>query len=96
MARLSTHHPAAVLLALAMVLFVQIYTAVQDFPPQRMGADRLLVDSDSYLRMHLVEELWRTGDWFEKTTPVINAPYGDDRPWPRIMDALLIGTALPF
>ncbi|MDH5750766.1 MAG: hypothetical protein OEY85_15760, partial [Rhodospirillales bacterium] len=56
----------------------------------------LLVDSDSYLRMHLVEELWRTGDWFEKTTPVINAPYGDDRPWPRIMDALLIGTALPF
>lgn len=52
-----------------------------------------IVDTDSYMRLVRVEELAKTGDWYDSTIERSNAPFGDNLHWTRPFDMLLLAGA---
>lgn len=49
--------------------------------------------TDSYMRMHQIDRLLETGDWFDRSYPRSNAPYGGEGHWSRLPDILMIAAA---
>jgi len=56
--------------------------------------DGYLPGQDSYMRLVRVEELHRTGAWFDGTIPRSNWPYGEVLHWTRPADVLMLSGAL--
>jgi hypothetical protein len=51
-------------------------------------------DSDGFMRLLRVMQLYQSGDWFDITIPRSNAPYGEELHWTRPFDVLLLVGAL--
>jgi len=54
-----------------------------------------LADSDCYMRLVRVRQLWTTGRWYDSTIPRSNVPYGEELHWTRPLDLLLLLGAAP-
>lgn len=54
-----------------------------------------LVDTDCYMRLVRVEQLYTTHEWFNTTIDRSNAPYGESSHWTRLLDILLLAGAIP-
>ncbi|MHC4386481.1 MAG: hypothetical protein ACYSUG_05760, partial [Planctomycetota bacterium] len=61
--------------------------------PVRKGE---LVDSDCYVRLTRVTDLYETGDWYHPAPMKSNTPYGDISHWTRPFDVLLLAGAVPL
>ena len=83
--------PAAVLA----VALLHAVTFAFDLPPL-LGADRILAGPDCYMRLMLTERLWETGQWFDRLSPLTNAPHGEVLHWTRPFDLVLLAGALPL
>ena len=83
--------PAAVLA----VALLQAATFTLDLPPL-LGPDRILAGPDCYMRLMLTERLWETGQWFDRLSPLTNAPHGEVLHWTRPFDLLLLAGAVPL
>ncbi len=90
------HHRFAVLSAIFLVVLAHTGAILLDLPPPRLGDGNLLAGPDAYMRLHLVENLWRTGDWYDYKSYLTNAPFGESFHWTRPLDVLLIGGAWPL
>ncbi|CAA6605773.1 conserved membrane hypothetical protein [Rhodospirillaceae bacterium LM-1] len=55
-----------------------------------------LVDGDCYIRLARVEALLGGQGWYDATTALLNAPYGEVLHWTRLFDLLIALAALPF
>ncbi|TDQ78955.1 hypothetical protein A8950_3418 [Dongia mobilis] len=53
-----------------------------------------LLDTDSYMRLIRVEELWRSGDWFQTLTPKLGAPDALSLHWTRPLDVIILLPAM--
>ena len=58
--------------------------------------DGRIPDSDGYMWLARVEQLMRTGAWFDATMARANAPYGDVLNWTRPLDAAIALLAAPL
>jgi hypothetical protein len=74
-------------LVLPGVLIVAYFSALG---PVRRGS---LADSDCYMRLVRVRELYRGGQWYSPAIDRANVPYGEVLHWTRPLDALLLGGA---
>lgn len=86
----------ALLVALSFILPGILVTAYfSGLGPVRQG---ILADSDCYLRLVRVRELYRHGQWYDATIERANVPYGgkDIVHWTRPLDALLLVGAVPL
>jgi hypothetical protein len=81
---------AAIALALAGVA-LHLGIALRS-PPWIEGG---LADTDSYLRLLRVLDLWRGGAWYDSVLPWIAPPEGLALHWTRPLDMLILGGALP-
>ncbi len=79
------------LLAIALILLIHILFLL--IGPAAV-VDGYLPGQDSYMRLVRVEELHRTGAWFDGTIPRSNWPYGEVQNWTRPADVLLLSGAL--
>lgn len=52
--------------------------------------------ADSILRLHIVSNLYETGDWFNHHISRVQPPFGIDSPWTRPVDVLLLMGAIPL
>jgi len=59
--------------------------------------DRVVADTDGYMRMTRIMEL-RTGEagWFESTAARSNAPFGHGMHWTRALDVVVLALAAPL
>ena len=55
-----------------------------------------LGDSDCYMRLVRVSELYRYGGWYDAVISRSNAPYGESLHWTRPFDVLLLAGAVPL
>ena len=55
-----------------------------------------LGDSDCYMRLVRVRELYNTGNWYDAVISRSNAPYGERLHWTRSFDVLLLAGAVPL
>jgi len=55
-----------------------------------------LGDSDCYMRLVRVRELYNTGKWYDAVISRSNAPYGERLHWTRPFDVLLMAGAVPL
>lgn len=58
-----------------------------------------LIDTDAYVRLIRVSELFHGADWFDQPFPRANAPFGHTLHWTRPFDVLLLlgaGALTPF
>jgi hypothetical protein len=55
-----------------------------------------LTDSDCYLRLLRVEDLYNGGSWYDPVNLRINPPCGQTYHWTRPLDILLLGGAAPI
>ncbi len=55
-----------------------------------------LVDGDCYIRLARVEALLGGQGWYDATTVLLNAPYGEALHWTRLFDLLIALAALPL
>ncbi len=86
----------AIAFAAALVVVVQIGAVLNGISPILAGG---LVDTDDYMRLVRVENLWQSGAWFDAVIPRIGPPSGLALHWTRPMDILLLagaGLASPF
>ena len=85
----------AVLPAVLAVLAIQVLLFQQSVSPVTGGACSAFYP-DAFGRLLQVEHLWKSGDWFDRTSPGANAPFGVLRHWSRPFDALMIAGAWPL
>jgi len=52
--------------------------------------------ADSILRLHIVSNLYETGEWFNHHISRVQPPLGIDSPWTRPVDVLLLMGAIPL
>ncbi len=81
--------------ALLAVALLHAVTFAFDLPPL-LGPDRVLAGPDAYMRLMLTERLWETGQWFDRLSPLTNAPSGEVLHWTRPFDLVLLAGALPL
>jgi hypothetical protein len=55
-----------------------------------------LCDSDCYMRLVRVSELYHSGRWYDAVISRSNAPYGESSHWTRPFDVLLLAGAVPL
>ena len=55
-----------------------------------------LADSDCYMRLVRVSELYHSGEWYDTVISRSNAPYGERLHWTRPFDVLLLAGAVPL
>jgi hypothetical protein len=55
-----------------------------------------LADSDCYMRLVRVSELYHSGGWYDTIISRSNAPYGESSHWSRPFDVLLMAGAVPL
>lgn len=53
-----------------------------------------LLDTDAYMRLVRVEELWQTGAWYQTVTAKLGAPDGLSLHWTRPLDLIILFPAL--
>lgn len=53
-----------------------------------------LLDTDAYMRLVRIEELWANGDWYETVTKKLGAPEGLSLHWTRPLDILILLPAI--
>lgn len=53
-----------------------------------------LADTDSYVRLTRIHLFWETGQWNGNHLSFINAPYGLDIHWTKLLDGLLLLSAM--
>ena len=53
-----------------------------------------LRDTDAYMRLIRVQELWQTGNWYQTVTSSLGAPDGLSLHWTRPLDILILLPAL--
>jgi hypothetical protein len=80
-------HPAIDLVAL-LVAAASLHAAL-GFNSPTLNAGGLL-DTDAYMRLVRVEELWSSGDWYQIVTPKLGAPDGLSLHWTRPLDILIL------
>lgn len=49
-----------------------------------------LMDTDAFMRLIRVQELWQTGDWYQNVTSSLGAPDGLSLHWTRPLDLLIL------
>lgn len=49
-----------------------------------------LLDTDAFMRLIRVQELWQTGDWYQNLTSSLGAPDGLSLHWTRPLDLLIL------
>jgi len=76
-----------------LLIVVQALFMVRADSPIRKEA---LWGTDGYMRLVRVENLARTGEWFNGTIARANTPYGDTLHWTRPMDVVLLAGAAPL
>ena len=76
-----------------LLIVVQALFMVRSDSPIRKQA---LWGTDGYMRLVRVENLARTGEWFNGTIRRANTPYGDTLHWSRPMDVVLLAGAAPL
>ena len=54
-----------------------------------------LADTDCYMRLIRVTDLYETGNWYHPAPMKTNTPYGDVSHWTRPFDVLLLAGAVP-
>jgi hypothetical protein len=86
-----TSHPLIDLLALALAAGALHFGLASH---NTMIAAGGLLDTDSYMRLIRVEELWRSGDWFQTLTPKLGAPDALSLHWTRPLDVIILLPAL--
>ena len=65
-----------------------LWYALSDLP--------VFADNDGFMRALRVEALWQGGNWFDRSIPRVNAPYGDTYHWTRPLDMVISLLALPL
>ncbi len=83
--------PASIL---AVLVLQGLFVALGDFP--LLGPDGDLAGPDGYMRLMQVERLWASWDWYDRLSPLTNAPRGETLHWTRPFDLLLVAGALPL
>jgi hypothetical protein len=78
-------------LILACAIFVLMYVAGK--APIKKNE---LGDSDCYMRLVRVSELYHSGRWYDAVISRSNAPYGENSHWTRPFDVLLLAGAVPL
>ena len=78
--------------AVAFVLVVLVHGGIILFD-RTPALDGVLSDTDAYMRLVRVTQLFETGDWFDQTIARSNAPEGSVMHWTRPMDVLLLAGA---
>jgi len=73
------------------VLFLVLY--ISGLAPIKRNE---LGDSDCYMRLIRVSELYHTGKWYDPVIQRSNAPYGESSHWTRPFDVLLLAGAVPL
>lgn len=63
------------------------------FNSQALQAGGLL-DTDAYMRLIRVEELWMSGDWYQTVTTKLGAPDGLSLHWTKPLDILILFPSL--
>ena len=58
--------------------------------------DGQLIEPDNYMRLVRVKHLVETGNWYDNSIPMSNAPYGEVLHWTRPLDVLLLGATAPL
>lgn len=53
-----------------------------------------LLDTDTFMRLIRVQELWQTGDWYQNLTSSLGAPDGLSLHWTRPLDILILLPAI--
>ncbi len=61
--------------------------------PIQSGA---LIDTDSHMKLVRIEQLLRTGAWFDGSIERNNAPFGDVLHWTRLFDLVVVALAAPL
>jgi len=82
--------PLCLLGGLVLILQISIYS----FVFQRAHGN--YCDPDCYQRLNRVEELVRSGDWFNEKISKSDAPYGEVSHWGRPLDVILLAGATPL
>ncbi len=85
----------SLLAALGAVALLHAATFFLDMPPV-LGEDRILAGPDAYMRLMQAERLWESGDWFDRLSPLTNAPAGEVLHWTRPFDLVLLAGAWPL
>lgn len=88
----ATALPAAALLLLVGAVVVKHITA--GLTPEGFLATGRLPDSDSWVRVQRVLDLWQGAGWFEETMFRLNAPSGLSMHWTRPLDVMILVPAL--
>jgi hypothetical protein len=89
-----TFGPRVVIVVLSLLLPGLLVTAYcSGLGPVRPGT---LADSDCYMRLVRVRDLYDTGAWYDATVYRANVPYGLVLHWTRPLDALLLAGAVPL
>jgi len=74
--------------ALAAVVAFQIAISVWGTAP--WATEGRLMDSDCYMRLQRVLNLYQSGQWFDSFEPRSNAPIGEQLHWTRPLDLILL------
>ncbi|MHC4438094.1 MAG: hypothetical protein ACYS3S_12095, partial [Planctomycetota bacterium] len=75
-----------------LVCIIVVLMYILGIAPTKKGK---LVDTDCYMRLVRVSDLYNTGEWYDAVIPRSNAPYGERSHWTRPFDVLLLAGALP-
>jgi hypothetical protein len=81
--------------AISVAILLQVFAIASGLAPV-LGPDRELAGPDGYMRLLQVERLWAGGGWFDRFSPLTNAPLGETSHWTRPFDLLLLAGAWPL
>lgn len=82
--------PITITCACAAFLHVLVYYSGYTFTPGT------LADPDGYMRLLRVQQLLETGQWYDQSITLANAPYGHTLPWGRLLDLLILMVYYPL
>lgn len=92
--RIDSGRPGPIAGLVLVVVFVALVHTAWAVTGGSGVVDGILADGDSYLRLHRVERLRETGNWFDASLPRLDAPAGSSSHWGRPLDLLLLLPAL--
>lgn len=87
------HSPQRI--AISVAILFQVLAVLLGLAPV-LGADHQLAGPDGYMRLLQAERLWAEGGWFDRFSPLTNAPFGETLHWTRPFDLLLLAGAWPL
>ncbi len=83
----SVKKQSMLILLIAIVFFIGIQYTLYNQTVLSKGVE--VIGTDTFMRLVRVEELHRTGAWYDSVVQRSNAPYGDELHWTRSLDIIL-------